>query len=69
MSREGGRPVRGYRPSRYGLPQEESEEAEAIRLSNLETYAQRASLGLPIFGDVDRSVASPSKDKPNLAVS
>jgi len=46
---EGGRPVRGFRPSRYGLAEEETEEAELVRLENVEVYARRAKLGLPIF--------------------
>ncbi len=51
MPTEGGRPIRGYRPSRFGLADQESEEAEVVRLSNLEVYARRASAGLPIFED------------------
>lgn len=49
MPTEGGRPIRGYRPSAFGLPEEESDEAEVVRLANLEVYAKRASAGLPIF--------------------
>ena len=51
MSEFGGRPVRGYRPSRYGLVEEESEEAELVRLARIELYAKRARAGLPIFED------------------
>lgn len=64
MPMEGGRPVRGYRPSRFGLFDEECEEAEVIRLSNLEVYARRASAGLPIFEDME---TTPVIDKPRLA--
>ena len=46
---DGGRPVRGFRPSRYGFAEEETEEAELVRLENVEVYARRARLGLPIF--------------------
>jgi hypothetical protein len=53
MPIEGGRPIRGYRPSVFGLPEDECEEAEIIRLANLELYARRASAGLPIFDDID----------------
>ena len=58
MPMEGGRPIRGDRPSRYGLPDEDCEEAEIIRLSNLEVYASRASAGLPIFEDPERTAVA-----------
>jgi hypothetical protein len=51
MPMDAGRRVRGYRPSRYGPQEQASEEAEVVRLSNLEVYAKRASAGLPIFED------------------
>jgi hypothetical protein len=44
-----GRPMKAYRPSRYGSPDIANEEAEVIRLANLEMYTRRASQGLPIF--------------------
>ncbi len=65
MPREGGQPVRGYRPSFFGIPEEECEEAEIVRLSNLEVYAERASAGLPIFEEP--KVRPPMKAKPGLA--
>jgi hypothetical protein len=49
MPTDGVRRVRASRPSRYGPPEPESDEAEVVRLSNLEVYTQRASAGLPIF--------------------
>lgn len=50
MSDAGGRPIRGYRPSRYGSPEDdEGEGAQEARLANVEVYAKRASEGLPIF--------------------
>lgn len=59
MSAEGGRPVRGFRPSHYGLVEEPCDEAELVRLANIEVYAKRASAGLPIFeepGDLPASL-------------
>ncbi len=47
-----GRSVRGFRPSQFGLLDEEREEAEVVRLANLEVYSKRASAGLPIFEEV-----------------
>ena len=41
--------LRGYRPGRYGLPEEASEEAQIHRLANVEIYARRVRAGLPIF--------------------
>ena len=49
MSADGGSSVRGYRPSRFGLPDEQNLEAEEVRSANLELYSKRASAGLPIF--------------------
>ena len=63
MPMEGGRPIRGYRPSRFGLPEEECEEAETVRLSNVDTYARRVSAGLPIFEDVE---TAPLRGKPSV---
>jgi len=51
MSEFGGRSVRGCRPSRRGAVDEDCEEAELVRLANIEVYARRASAGLPIFDD------------------
>ncbi len=45
-------PIRGCRPGRYGLPEEDSEEAHIIRMANVEIYAKRAKAKLPIFRDV-----------------
>lgn len=41
--------LRGYRPGRYGLPEEASEEAQITRMANIEIYARRVRAGLPIF--------------------
>ena len=46
-----GRPMKAYRPSRYGSPDNANEEAEVIRLANLDLYTHRASQGLPIFDE------------------
>jgi hypothetical protein len=46
-----GRPIKAYRPSHYGGPDNENEEAEIVRLANLELYTRRASQGLPIFDE------------------
>jgi hypothetical protein len=51
MPTEAFQRVRAGRPSRYGGKDLVSEEAETVRLSNLETYAKRASQGLPIFDE------------------
>ena len=45
-------PIRGCRPGRYGLPEEDSEETQIIRMANVEIYAKRAEARLPIFRDV-----------------
>jgi hypothetical protein len=51
--------VRGYRPSRFGLPSDEDLEEEIrIRAANVEMYAKRVSAGLPIFA-ADGKTASP----------
>jgi hypothetical protein len=63
MPMQGGRSIRGYRPSLFGLPEDPSEEAEIIRLANLELYARRARAGLPIFEDLDLDVRSRSSVK------
>lgn len=57
MLSQPGRPVRGYRPGRYGLDEDEGED-QRMRLVNLELYSRRAQAGLPIFED----------DQPVLAV-
>lgn len=49
MSPDGGRPVRAYRPSLFGMPEQENEEAETVRLANLKLYARRVSNGQPVF--------------------
>ena len=49
MLRDGGRPIRGGRPGRYGASEDECDEAEVVRLANVELYARRVSAGLPIF--------------------
>ena len=49
MSRDGGRPIRGGRPGRYGATEDDCDEAEVVRLANVELYARRVSAGLPIF--------------------
>jgi len=48
--------LRGYRPSRYAVPDEEEQErgAQMVRLSNVEFYAKRARKGLPLFRDTDK---------------
>ena len=51
MFAEVGQPMRGYRPSRFGLI-DEDHAADDVRLANLEVYAKRASEGLPIFDEV-----------------
>ena len=54
--------VRAGRPSRYGGIDPVSEEAETVRLSNLEVYAERAAQGLPIFDDP--TPAAPGRSRP-----
>ena len=49
MLRDGGRPIRGGRPGRHGASDDECDEAEVVRLANVELYARRVSAGLPIF--------------------
>ncbi len=53
MSPDGGRPVRAFRPSIFGTPEHDNEEAELIRVANLRLYARRVSAGQPIFEDRD----------------
>ncbi len=48
-------PIRGCRPGRCGLPEEDSEEDQIIRMANVEIYAKRARARLPIFRDVGNS--------------
>jgi hypothetical protein len=48
MLSQPGRPVRGYRPGRYGLDEDEGEDQQ-VRLANVEVYSRRAQAGLPIF--------------------
>lgn len=47
----GGQPIRGYRPSRFGLMDMEPEEEERIRSANVEVYARRVRAGLPVFDE------------------
>jgi hypothetical protein len=49
MSPDGGKPVRAYRPSRCIGSEQDSDDAEVVRTANVETYAQRVSLGKPLF--------------------
>jgi hypothetical protein len=52
MPTEAFQRVRAGRPSRYGgRDLLVSEEAETVRLANLEVYAERAAQGLPIFDE------------------
>ena len=67
MSPDGGRRIRGYRPSRYGQPEEENDQAQAVRQANLEVYAQRASAGQPIFEDAGDALAALLKHRAGLA--
>jgi hypothetical protein len=41
--------VRAYRPSRCIDTYQKSEDPEVFRLTNVETYARRVSLGKPLF--------------------
>jgi len=58
MSDIGGRLIRGSRPSRYGSVDGENDEAELVRLANIELYAKRARAGQPIFEDQHRAASS-----------
>jgi hypothetical protein len=62
MLSQPGRPVRGYRPGRYGLDDNEGEDQQ-VRLANLELYSQRAQAGLPIFDEDQRVLAAVHKLK------
>jgi len=66
MSPDGGRRIRGYRPSRYGQPDEDNDRAQAVRLANLEVYAERASAGQPIFEDLGDASAALLKSRASL---
>lgn len=57
MLMQPGRPVRGYRPGRYGSDEAEDED-DRIRLANIELYSRRAQAGLPIFEE-DKSARPP----------
>ncbi len=48
-------PIRGCRPGRCGVPEEGVEEAQSVRMANVEIYAKRAKAGLPIFRDAGGS--------------
>ena len=48
---------RGYRPGMFSVPDEEDEQAEVVRLANVEIYAKRVRAGLPIFRE-DRKPSS-----------
>ena len=64
MSLDGGRPIRGSRPGRYGLTEDNGDEAEIVRMANVELYARRVRAGLPIFEEpadpLGRLVSSPA---------
>ena len=49
--------IRGCRPSRLGLPNEEAIETLRIKSANIEAYARRVKAGLPIF-TMDRKTSS-----------
>ena len=66
MSPDGGRRIRGCRPSRYGLPEEDNDRSQAVRLANLEVYAERASAGQPIFEDLRDAAAALLKHRASL---
>jgi len=66
MSPDGGRRIRGCRPSRYGQPEEDTDRAQAVRQANLEVYAQRASAGQPIFEDLGDASATLLKHRASL---
>ena len=60
-------PIRGYRPGRYGPPEEDSEQADIMRMVNVEIYAKRVRAGLPIFRRGARgSPAAGGADKPGV---
>ena len=50
--------VRGYRPSRFGLPNDDAPETIRIRAANVKAYARRVRARLPIF-TADGKTASP----------
>ncbi|MDY7009712.1 MAG: hypothetical protein SVV80_03035 [Planctomycetota bacterium] len=54
-------PIRGFRPGRYGLPEEETEEDQILRMANVEIYAERVRAGLPIFRDAGDSAVGGDK--------
>ena len=58
MSTDGERSIRGRRPGRYGMPEDESDEAEVVRLANVEAYARRVRAGLPLFEEPREPVGS-----------
>lgn len=41
--------MRAFRPSQFGRHEDVDEEAEQVKLVNLQHYAQRAQAGLPLF--------------------
>lgn len=41
--------MRAFRPSQFGRNDEVDEEAEQVKLENVQLYAQRARAGLPLF--------------------
>ena len=59
--------IRGCRPGRYGLREEGGEEAQSVRLANVEIYAKRAKAGLPIFKDASGSPSALSGGKSGSA--
>ena len=66
MSAKDGKPVRGYRPGRCGMSEEEDDRAQIVRLANVEIYAKRARAGLPIFRGAEKSHPALSVGKSNL---
>lgn len=41
--------MRAFRPSQFGRHEDVDDEAEQVKLVNLQQYAQRAQEGLPLF--------------------
>ena len=59
-------PIRGYRPGRYGLPEEEDDQAQVTRMANVEIYAKRVKAGLPIFRKGARGFPAAGADKSGI---
>ena len=58
----GGRSIRAFRPGHFSQPEEMNEEAERIRQSRLDGYAERAQAGLPLFELVEVLYADSRRD-------